>query len=284
MKAVHFRGDEIAGLRQTRGGIPVLALHGWLDNAHSFLPLSRYLDDCDLVAIDFPGHGQSGQRPAGERYHFDDYVFDVLAIADDLQWESLHLLGHSLGGAVATVVAAAAPERVRSLALVEGLGPLSAPAAETAAGWQRSVERSKLRPRRVHADFQAAVAARAANTDLDSHAAETLAHRGLVETEGGWGWRHDLRLTWPSAHRYTEAQVLDLIGAVRAPVLNIHADPPSRVIDAQMMRLRAAALPDSVRLGCPGGHHLHMHHPDRIGPAIKEHFSRHEPGKPFDSD
>lgn len=267
----------IAGLRMgSRGGLPVLALHGWLDNAHSFLPLADHLGALDLVAIDFPGHGLSAHRPEGVHYHFDDYAFDVLAVLDALGWERAHLLGHSLGGAVSSLVAAAAPGRIASLALIEGLGPISAPADATASGWRKAVERSTLRPRRVHAERESAVAARARGSDLSGEASELLAQRGLASVEGGWQWRHDLRLTWPSAHRYTEPQVIDLLAAIEAATINIHSDPPSNILRERMLRLRLAALRHGRRtVACPGGHHLHMVHPARIAPHILEHFHEH---------
>ncbi len=268
---------DFAGLRWRHGNIPVLALHGWLDNAHSFLPLAPVLEGLDVVALDFPGHGLSAARPDGVRYHFDDYVFDVLAALDALGWNEACLLGHSLGGAVASVTAAAAPDRIRALALIEGLGPLSTPVAETAANWRKAVARSHHRQRRVHIDHEAAAAARADNSDLGIEAARLLARRGVVEVEGGVRWRHDERLCWPSPHRYTEPQVLELLGAIECPVLSIHAVPRGGMLPEALARRRFAALCRRHDLGLPGGHHLHMHHPDRIGPAIKEHFQRHEP-------
>lgn len=41
-------------------GIPILALHGWLDNAASFERLAPMLDGCFVVAPDLIGHGRSG--------------------------------------------------------------------------------------------------------------------------------------------------------------------------------------------------------------------------------
>ncbi|MFW5926442.1 MAG: alpha/beta fold hydrolase [Wenzhouxiangella sp.] len=139
MNEIELCRGSIAGLHRPGGGARVLALHGWLDNANSFRALVEVLEDCDLVAIDFPGHGHSQPRPPGTRYHFDDYVFDVVAVLDDLGWPRCHLLGHSLGGAVASVVAGAAPDQVRSVTLIEGLGPLSLPADRTAWGWRRAL-------------------------------------------------------------------------------------------------------------------------------------------------
>ncbi len=51
-------GLPVAALRSgTPGGLKVLALHGWLDNAASFLPLAAQLPTLDLVMVDLPGHG-----------------------------------------------------------------------------------------------------------------------------------------------------------------------------------------------------------------------------------
>ncbi len=274
MEAVELFDGRVAGLRQRRGDIPVLALHGWLDNAHSFLPLAEHLDGLDLVAIDFPGHGRSAPRPEGARYHFDDYAFDVLAVLDALGWERANLLGHSLGGAVSTLVAAAAPDRVRSMALIEGLGPLSAPADRTAEGWRKAVARSQPRERRVHTRREDAIAARRQGSDLTEASTRLLAERGLIEVDGGWQWGHDLRLTWPTAHRYTEPQVIDLIAGIECPVLNIHSEAGTGLMDSRMFALRLAALRHRREtVSCPGGHHLHLVHPDRIAPSILEHFN-----------
>jgi pimeloyl-ACP methyl ester carboxylesterase len=263
---------KLAGLRWQRGPIRVLALHGWLDNANSYLPLAPHLDGLDLVAIDFPGHGLSAHRPPGMRYYFDDFIFDVLAALDALDWGRGCLLGHSLGGAVASITAAAAPERVNSLALIEGLGPLSAPVTSTADHWRKSVARSTSRRRRVHADIEAAAHARADNSDLGLEAARLLAERGVETTEEGVRWRHDERLTWPSTHRYSEPQVLELLAAIECPVLSIHAVPRGSIVPEHVARRRVGALRRHTGLGVPGGHHLHMHHPSVIAPAIKEHF------------
>ena len=56
---------ELAALSNDRNGPRVLALHGWLDNAASFLPLVPHLGDVELVAIDLPGHGHSAHLGAG---------------------------------------------------------------------------------------------------------------------------------------------------------------------------------------------------------------------------
>ena len=57
---IHRGRGTIGALRTGRAGAPkLLALHGWLDNAASFLPLLPYLGEFELVALDLPGHGGS---------------------------------------------------------------------------------------------------------------------------------------------------------------------------------------------------------------------------------
>lgn len=266
------RRRSMALIRCASDGPRVIALHGWLDNALSFAPMLPHLEGLDLACLDFPGHGESPPRADAARYHFDDYVFDVLYAADALGWETFHLLGHSLGGAVAGVLAAACPERVESLSVIEGLGPLSAPPDRTAEGWRRAVRASRERPRRMHAERTAAIDARTNNSDLPRAAAELLAERGLERVDGGWHWRHDLRLTWPSTQRYTEPQVLDLLGHIEAPVMCVLASPRSRVVPGGLIERRAAAVAGLELYEVEGGHHVHMQAPEAVAGYIKEHI------------
>lgn len=271
---LHHR--TLAGLRRENDGARVLACHGWLDNANSFRPLAAELGSVDLVCLDWPGHGYSDDRPAGCRYHFDDYVWDVLHTADALGWKRFHLLGHSLGGAVCALVAAAAPERVKSTVLIEGVGPLSTPATDAATQLRAAVEKSRWRPRRRHVSVESAVKARAMNGDLGLAAARLLAERGLLEREDGWQWRHDLRLTWPSSHRYTEPQVLSLLGAIETPVLVIGSDPPSGIVPDHLLQRRLAMLRNATVRSHAGGHHLHMKHPEVLAPWVLDHIHAHD--------
>ena len=68
---------------------PILALHGWLDNAASFDCIAPLLKNYHIVAVDLPGHGLSPHKPKGSRYHYLDYVNDVYEIIKYFGWEKV---------------------------------------------------------------------------------------------------------------------------------------------------------------------------------------------------
>ena len=108
-------------------GKPVIALHGWLDNAMSFSRLAPKLAGLRIVALDFAGHGHSAHRAEGASYLLWDYALDVLMVAEQLGWERFSLLGHSMGAIVSVLLAGALPERIERLALIDGLITLAKP-------------------------------------------------------------------------------------------------------------------------------------------------------------
>jgi len=278
---------RIAALRNDRSDRPpLLALHGWLDNAASFIPLAPYLHEFDLVALDFPGHGASAHRAPGYDYAFVDWIHDVLDAMDALGWESAHLLGHSMGGAIATLVAAAAPERVQRLVLIEALGPLAGDAAHAgkrlrdAVTTRRSVaarlsksQAAKTIAPRIIADIDTAVAARLADGSMHRDAARLIVERNLAASGSGYVWRSDARLTLPTQLRITEDAVRSIVRAVEAPTLVIAADPPPPYFTPELRDARVACLQDGRLLVVAGGHHLHMEQPEAIAPLLREFFN-----------
>lgn len=265
-------------LTALRSGNPdgprLLALHGWLDNAASFIPLQPELKDFDLVALDFPGHGGSAHRMPGYDYVFVDWIHDVLDVLDALGWKSANLLGHSMGGAIATMVAAGAPERVERLALIEALGPISGKADEAGSRLQMAVKARRAldggRTPRVIPTLDAAVAARLAVSQMSTEAATLIVERNLRSVAGGYAWRSDPRLTLPGHVRTDEAFIQGWIRAIEAPTLVIAADPAPVYFTPEARDARIAQLQDGRREVIPGGHHLHMEQAPRIGALLRE--------------
>lgn len=250
----------------------VLALHGWLDNAASFVPLAGFLDNIRLVAIDLPGHGRSDWRPAGQHYHFVDWVPDVVAVADSLRAKRFSLLGHSLGAGIASIVAGTVPHRVDRVVLIEGLGPLTDDPASAAENLEKAIQKPLDGRRKITAydDLETAVRKIGRARDkLGSQGARLLAIRGTRKTQRGFELRHDPRLQERSLLRMTEAQVLGFLTRIECPVVLIRADE-GYAFNYDKMKTRVEEVSRCRVVELKGGHHVHLDHPEEVGAAISE--------------
>lgn len=266
------RGNVVALQSGNPDGEKILCLHGWLDNAASFIPLMPLLENYHVVALDMPGHGASQHRMAGYDYVFVDWIHDVLDAMDSLDWQQAHLLGHSMGGAIATVVAASAPERINKLLLIEALGPISGKAEEAGQRLRQAVAARRYlandKVARVIPDLDTAVNARLAASKMTREAASLIVQRNLKEVEGGYVWRSDPRMMLPTHVRTDESFIRSWIRAIEAPTLVIAADPAPVYFTPEQRESRLAELKDGRVAVIPGGHHLHMEKADVVGKAI----------------
>lgn len=271
-----LRFGELRGLRHPRPGARrVLALHGWLDNAASFVPLAGHLDRLDLALLDLPGHGHSASLPAGADYTLVGAIHSVLDAADALGWDRFSLLGHSMGAGIASLVAAAAPGRVEALVAIEALGGLGETAGNTAGRLRESVAAARSmreRPLRVFPTLETAVRARMMANQLSEPSARRLVERGVQTVPGGYSWRSDQRLTLPTAVRMTEAQIDALVAAIECPTQVIFATPAQPYFPEPLRSRRAALLPQGRLATLPGIHHLHMETPERVAAIIATFF------------
>jgi 3-oxoadipate enol-lactonase len=115
-------------------GEPLLCVQGlaadtlaWALNVPGFAERHR------TIVFDNRDVGQSSM--AGGPYELADMAQDTLALADELELESFHLLGVSMGGAISQQVALSAPERVRTLTLAVTFASGGAYAAELSRVW-----------------------------------------------------------------------------------------------------------------------------------------------------
>ncbi len=103
------------------GGIPAVLIHGFGGDGGTWLFNQDALAQNRLVhVIDLPAHGDSEPTVASGKVA--DIAAAMLELFGALDIEKAHLIGHSLGGAVALAIAQAAPERVQSLSLIAPAG------------------------------------------------------------------------------------------------------------------------------------------------------------------
>lgn len=241
-------------------GRPVLALHGWLDNAMTFARLAPKLSGLRIVALDFAGHGHSGHRTEGASYQLWDYALDALLVAEQLGWQRFSLLGHSLGAIVSVLLAGALPDKIERIALIDGLIPYTGEAEDAPqklgeALLAQIALRDKRKP--VYRTTDQAVEVRMHGVGkVSREAAELLAVRGLEPIPGGYTWRTDARLTLPSPLRLTQAHALSFLRHIACPACLILAEQGMLVHERQFQDLLPSLAFETHIL--PGGHHLHL--------------------------
>jgi len=127
MSRVPVPGGELAVATWgvAAAGPPVLAIHGITASHLAWGPVAA-LHPGPLVAPDLRGRGGSGDLPGP--YGMAAHAADCVAVLDALGIERATVVGHSMGGFVAAVLAHRHPSRVGRLVLVDGGAPLAAPA------------------------------------------------------------------------------------------------------------------------------------------------------------
>ncbi|WP_245593570.1 alpha/beta fold hydrolase [Azospirillum halopraeferens] len=115
---------EVAAAPGREGRTPVLLLHGFAGDVLTWqFTVTPLAGDRPVIAVDLPGHGQSTPDVGDGRVAgFAPWLEQVL---DALDVPRVHVVGHSMGGAVALALARTAPGRVAALSLIApaGLSP-----------------------------------------------------------------------------------------------------------------------------------------------------------------
>ncbi len=240
---------------------PLLALHGWLDNAASFARLAPELSQQHyLVALDLTGHGRSSWRSVDATYQIYDDLPQIAGVLDQLGWERCGLLGHSRGAIIAALFTACFAARISHLVLLDGIAPQTV--SEDAFVTQlRSfvVERERYLQgaQAIYPSVERAISVREAY-GLARESGELIVPRNLRSCEGGYTWSTDPRLRGASAMKLTAGQVQAMLGAIEVPTLAVVA---SGGLAGDASR-HALALDRSIK-GCQvetvtGSHHFHM--------------------------
>lgn len=162
----------------------MLALHGLTGHGRRWQQLADYLPEIAIAAPDLIGHGRSSWAAP---WTLDANVAALAALLDADADGPLLVVGHSFGGAVALHLAAARPDRVAALLLLD-------PAVGLDGGWMREIADAMLSspdyPDRAEARMEkstgswADVDAGVLDADLDEHLVE--------QPSGRYGWRISL--------------------------------------------------------------------------------------------
>ena len=108
-------GRQLAFVHAAEDGPALLLIHGYTDSSRSYAGLSAMLPGFNLVIPDLPGHGASSAR---QQTGITGYACDIETLIDHLGLERLIIVGHSMGGMIATELAAKLGDRVEALVIL----------------------------------------------------------------------------------------------------------------------------------------------------------------------
>ena len=251
-------------------GIPVIALHGWLDNCFSFKPISNHLN-CKIISPDFPGHGHSSHLPAGSWYHFVDYVSRIHEFLEILDIDKFHLIGHSLGAATATLYTSLFAEKIEKLILLDGLAPLLNEAEDARENLHKAIaSRLKTEKKKVrcYKNINAAIKATADSRSISLQNAELLVRHHITETENGFKWAYDHKLKYSSPLRMTTAQLESFVKEISVNTLLVTVEN-GYLVNSQQWPITKLIKNLTVKK-VEGPHHFHMERPLETTAIIKD--------------
>jgi pimeloyl-ACP methyl ester carboxylesterase len=246
-----------------------LLLHGFMDAAASFDGVGPALADAGLrvLAPDLRGFGDSDRVSGGGYYHFPDYVADVDALVRDHVEGDFFLVGHSMGGTVATLYAGGKPDRVAKLALLEGrwLEELDKPPRAQTMTREDALRRLVGAHPRVPREVLASKL-----PHLVISASETHAEAGAEEAAETVRWKYDPMHRTTAPMPFFASVYRAYAARVSCPVLYVSGGSIGWRVPDEAERLAAfGARPAHVDLE-GAGHMMHWTAPDALARALVE--------------
>jgi pimeloyl-ACP methyl ester carboxylesterase len=264
---------------------PLVMLHGWMDVAASFqFVIDALQQNHWVIAPDWRGFGLT-QTPHTDNFWFADYLADLDQLLDHYVGDRpINLLGHSMGGHVATLYAGVRPERIHRLINLEGFGlPATRPAQAPSrlAKWMdelKALERGEMDLKPYPSLEAVAQRLMKTNPRLGADKAHWLAqHWSSAKPLGEW------RILGHAAHKVVSAQLFKADEAqaiyerITAPMLCVVASDDSirqwwkDSYSLAEFKQRISVVRDVTHATIEdAGHMLHHDQPDQLARLVQD--------------
>ena len=247
----------------------VMLLHGLRAYAHWFDDFAAAAHDkYRLIGLDQRGRGASGWAPDG-RYDTDSYVDDIKCVADALDLARFAIVGHSMGGTNATNFAAAYPERMSALVIVDSAPEL----------YQTGLDRIRRELAITPKDFPDRNAARSFLRTLHVRASDRSIETRLdwmlkPDDSGGLTWRIDPAIFNPKMTPDSPERSWSALRKVTCPTLVVRA-ALSDLVTAECADRMVDALTSGYRAEVAEAAHMVVEdNPDGFNAAVLPFLDR----------
>lgn len=271
---------------------PVLALHGWQDNAGTFDKLIPLLtQNLNIVAIDAPGHGLSSHKPPGTFYHFMEMVIDIRRVVKYLNWNHFSFLSHSMGGTLALMYSSIFPEDVKNVILLDVIKPASRSPAHLPIGSRQGIdsmldiEQKMSRSAPVYSVDEARD--RLINgmiNEITPEAADILLKRGSIPSSSGKGvmFSRDIRVkATEELQKFSHDDLKAFMKRIKCNMLIvigsksfIYKSRTPEVLDDFLNIYRENCSSFKV-VKVEGNHFVHLNNPELVAPHVNTFFDEH---------
>jgi pimeloyl-ACP methyl ester carboxylesterase len=256
MSSVSVEGAEIRYWTWGEEGEPgIVLVHGGGANTGWWEPVIPHLAPGRRIAsLDLSGHGDSARRDA---YPMAAWADEVAAVIEAAIGGPAVVVGHSMGGRVAPLVATRHPELVEALVIVDSAMPLPP-----------SFVAPSNKPTRIYGSEEEAVARfrlMPAQPSPDPELIAQLGRRSVTRVNGGWSWKFDPRI-FALLHQPAPE---DTLPQVQCPVV---------LVQGELSDVTAPAMADDFgrRLGrpvplvtIPGAyHHVTLDNPEAVAAIL----------------
>lgn len=279
-----------------KGRQPLIALHGWQDNAGSFDGIGSLLpSDVSMLAIDFPGHGKSSHYPKGQFYYlFWDGLTVLRRIVKYYKWNKISIIGHSMGGAVGFLYAASFPDDVEKLISLDIVSPTVKSTESVVNITGVSIDRFLKYESLTDAAMPCYTKEEMVDLVVDGYqggitreSAEILMIRGMspvppgkknIMQKDGYLFSRDVRLKVAGLGLIPLDVTLEFASKIKCEYMNIKADPGmffefyTTVLD----KIKSSASRYEYK-EVKGTHHVHLNEPEKVAPIVFEFLKSYKP-------
>lgn len=249
-------------------------VHGVRDQGRSwelFLEalLKRNVPVKHAVALDLRGHGESDWPGTGRGYQHEDFLTDLAGLLKHLDKDSSTIIGHSLGGSMSLLYAAAFPDKVKRMVLLESLGPFARADDEVP-----DIIAERLRGRDYveipfpHESLESAAKSLQKTFPLiPERAALHMARHGTTFKGGRYRWKYDPILRYRTTTAMSEGQIEAFIRRLKCPILFVYGTESDFM--KSVRGHRAQLFPNARIVPVEGaGHHIPHEKPEELADIV----------------
>lgn len=272
---------------------PILAFHGWQDNAGTFDRIIPMLPShVGYLTIDFPGHGLSSRIPEGMSYNIMDFVQLINIIRDRYSWDKVSILAHSLGSIVGFIYNSLFPERCDMMIGIDVLKPLIRENGEIIKMLTGRLDKllqedkrrvSNSRPPCYSPDELIEKLYDGTMHSVTKETAPHLLERAIAESDtepNRYYFTRDSRLKHYNFANFHQSLNLDMIKRITAPYLFVKASGGPYYEDKKYYDEAIAEFSKKTNFHqvlVDGTHHVHLTAPENCAEHIAKFITEHRP-------